>query len=75
MGTRRIHTTSSQGAKKHFNDVPASLKLVSMAEYVSDMGYYDGQHEVSDSFWPSAKVTSDIHQAVKSHKDSKKKPH
>lgn len=75
MGIRRVHTTSSHGVKKHFHEMPESLKLVSMAEYVTDMGFYDSQNEVSDDFWPSASASEDVNKAMQKIKTSKKKPH
>ena len=70
MGTRRIHTNSSAGNSKYRTEMPASMKLISVAEYVTDMGFYDSIHEDLDN----NKAKADVQNAVKSFK-SKNKPH
>lgn len=73
MGNRHTHTTSSRGVHKKVSDIPPSWRLVSMAEYVSDLGYYDSQHdEESESFWASSKAKHDVESVLG---DMKKKKH
>ncbi len=74
MGTRRIHTTSFHGVQRHSSEMSDAFKLVSMAEYVSDMGFYDGMHEEPEQLW-SAASKRDVENAVKQFKNSEKKPH